>query len=75
MPKVAQPRAIVGDIQCIDEYEVHPNQNNPAGIAKDSMQTKYNRPSGVLVILPSFLATRSWKMLTSVARTDPTHIA
>lgn len=53
MPIVAQPTASVGTIHGIDEKEVQPNQKSPAGIKADSMQVKYNRPSGVLESLPN----------------------
>lgn len=75
MPIVAQPTAIVGRIQWMDGNAVHPNQNIPAGISIDSMQAKYNRPSGELEALPSLLARRSCIILTAHAIRDPTHIA
>lgn len=60
MPIVAQPRARVGTIHGTDEYDVHPNQNSPAGMRMDSTQTNARRPSGVLDILPSREASFSW---------------
>ncbi len=75
IPIVEQPMARVGTIQGIDEYDVQPNQNNPTGINIDSTHAKYNRPSGVLDILPIRAATFSWFTLTTVAIIEATDTA
>jgi hypothetical protein len=51
--------AMVGTIHGIDEYDVQPNQNRPAGIKIDSMHAKYSRPSGELDIFPARVANFS----------------
>lgn len=60
IPIVAQPTARVGTIHGIDEKDVQPNQKSPMGIRIDSIQVKYNRPSGVLESLPNRRASFSW---------------
>jgi len=45
MPMVAQPTAIVGTIQGIEGYEVHPNQKSPIGKRAASKQAKYSLAS------------------------------